>query len=107
MSKKDKRWAIAVTAEKWETYKNTLKALGFNPYEEEYHFDYSHIVDSDSRPSGFCQGRGSAVATRQVFENLEDFLLWWWAPEKTERELKIEALKETIKKAQEQLDELT
>ena len=98
-------WSLKVNQENAEVYKQTLIALGY-PWcncSSEYHVGISFIrTDAGYKHQVFF----SAMTEKDHFQNIEEFLNWHFMPEKTEQQLKIEALENTIAQAQRELQEL-
>ena len=106
MMKLKQNWSLEVNQENAEVYKQTLIALGY-PW-----CDCSRVYDGvisfiRTRPVGHQVFFSVMVMTeKDHFQSIEEFLKWHFMPEKTEQQLKIEALENTIAQAQRELQEL-
>lgn len=102
-----KDWSIACDDSKFMAYKETLKALGYDCYK------YSDECVTSLGYVYFCENyncfaRSYSPETKNNFNNIESFLLWHFKQEseETEQQKQIRELKETIDKAQKQIEEL-
>lgn len=98
-------WSLEANQENAEVYKQTLIALGYLwcNYSCEYDEDMSFIrTDAANKHQVFF----SSLTEEDHFQNIEEFLKWHFISEKTEQQLKIEALENTIAQAQRELQEL-
>lgn len=105
--KKKVSWRIKCSDAQVVTYKETLKALGYK---------ILLALDNDAAMKGYwylayeksdgqvIRAGNSCCAT--VFENIEEFLQWYFAPELTAEQKQILELEQTIKQAQEQIAKL-
>lgn len=104
--KKNGKWAIKCSNEQMFAYKETLKALGYK---------ILPALDNDVAMNGFAylvyeksDGQVIRVGCHRaiVFENIEEFLQWYFAPGLTAEQKQILELEATIKQAQEQIAKL-
>lgn len=97
-------WSLEINQENAEVYKQTLIALGY-PWCS-YSCVYKDEVFIRSDAANKHQVFFSRMTEKDHFPNIEEFLKWHFLPEKTEQQLKIEALENTIAQAQRELREL-
>ena len=99
-------WSLEWTAETAEAIVKALDAVGIpiwhdtleNPKESQE--DYTYLVDSTG------DACGGFAASAHHFKHLEDFLAWYFKPEKSQQEIEMEKLGEQIKQLQEQYNKL-
>ena len=105
MMKLKQNWSLEVNQENAEVYKQTLIALGYTwcSYSSAYDEDRS-FIRTDATVE--YQVLFSVTTEKDHFQSIEEFLKWHFMPEKTEQQLKIEALENTIAQAQRELQEL-
>lgn len=98
-------WTISVNDNNWVVYNNVLELLGYEIYDRRDKTNGWECVVSSDYKEGLCCA-GDKEKGKQHFENIEAFLLWFYAKEETEQQKRIRELKETIELAQKQINEL-
>lgn len=95
-------WSLEVNQENAEVYKQTLIALGYH-CSSVYYESMSFIRTTPTKEHRVIF---SGRKEKDHFQSIEEFLKWYFISEKTEQQLKIEALENTIAQAQRELQEL-
>lgn len=104
--KKNASWRIKCSDAQVVAYKETLKALGYK---------ILLALDNDAAMKGYwylAYEKSDSCVIRAcccraiVFENIEEFLQWYFAPELTVEQKQILELEATIKQAQLQIAKL-
>ena len=99
-------WSLEWSKDNAAVIVKTLDTLGIPVYEEtlnnpvESQSEYMYIGESKGR----CCGYG--VVHYNHFKHLEDFLVWYFKPEKTAKEIEIEALDAKIEELKAQVAKL-
>lgn len=106
-----KNFMIAVNKDNAEAYKKTLIALGYAWTNlENYCFGFTEQTKNIyGYPDGqsYCWFSGfSQREDAECFNNIEDFLIWHFTPEKTQAEVELEKLQEQIVSLQNQAEKL-
>ena len=101
-------WAIKCSNEQMIAYKETLKALGFKlgtALANANDMDGGKYLSYCTHNDDVYRTYGNSTATRK-FNNIEEFLMWYFAPELTAEQKQILELEQTIKQAQQQIEQL-
>lgn len=100
-------FAIRTTDENFRTHVETLKALGYEMYDNADSIEgYSYLVMGN--PITNCVYRaGSTFYNWSIFTSIEKFLAWYFTPElpqKSEAEILLDSLEEEMQQLQTKID---
>lgn len=107
---KNVSWAIKCSDSQMVAYRETLKALGYPIY---YRLQTAvdmngadYLVFDQHAEAEVLRGPDAIYEPHKTFDTLEEFLVWYFAPELTAEQKQILELEATIKQAQLQIEQL-